>query len=60
MFLEYDWTFNVYRPRFGSTFTDVRGWRSFDSWQQAKDVLSQCGLKIGRKTDTRTWAIELA
>jgi hypothetical protein len=58
MFLEYDWTFNVYRPRFGAAFTDIRGWRSFESLREARDVLSSCGLRLGRKTDSRTWAIE--
>ena len=23
MYLEYDWTFDVYRPRFGKTFIDL-------------------------------------
>ena len=58
MYLEYDWTFNVYRPRFGSSFTDVRGWRSFESMDDAKWVLATVGLKVGKKTDTRTWRID--
>lgn len=57
MFLEYDPAFLVYRPRFGQVFTDVRGWRSFASLQEARDVLSSCGLRLGRKTDSRTWEI---
>lgn len=58
MFLEYDWMFDVYRPRLGRDgFTDIRGHRSFPSIVIAKNVLAQCGLKIGRKTGTRTWAI---
>jgi rubredoxin len=59
MFLEYDWTFNVYRPRLGDTFTDVRGERSWESLADAKWALKLCGLKLGRKTDSRTWAIEV-
>ena len=59
MYLEYDWTFDVYRPRFGDTFTDVRGWRSFESLDDARYVLAGAGLKLGRKTDDRTWKIEL-
>jgi hypothetical protein len=59
MFLEYDWTFNVYRPRLGDTFTDVRSERSWESLAAAKWALKLCGLKLGRKTDSRTWAIEV-
>jgi hypothetical protein len=57
MFLEFNWTANVYQPRFGYTFTDVRGWRSFDSLEEARYVLSTCGMRLGRKTDSRTWEI---
>jgi hypothetical protein len=57
MFLEYDWAFNVYRPRFGDTFIDVRGERSWESLNAAKSALNLCGLKLGRKTDSRTWEI---
>ena len=57
MYLEYDWTFNVYRPRFGASFTDVRGERSWESMSAAKWALKLCGLKVGRKTDSRTWEI---
>lgn len=61
MFLEYDWTFSVYRPRLGaSTFTDILGARSFESRDDAKAALAAAGLKLGKKTDSRTWAIELA
>lgn len=57
MYLEFDWTFNVYRPRFGKTFTDIRGIRSYDHFEEVKAHLAQCGLKLGRKTDSRTWEI---
>ena len=60
MYLEYDWTFDVYRPRFRGGFIDVRGFRSFKSMKEAKDVLASAGLKVGKKTDTRTWMIENA
>ena len=60
MFLEYDWTYGVFRPRFGrDTFIEIGGFRSFSSWQEAKLTLMSRGLKIGRKTDSRTWRIEL-
>lgn len=57
MYLEYDWTFNVYRPRFGKTFTDIRGMRSYESLEQARNELELCGLALGNKTDSRTWKI---
>ena len=57
MYLEYDWAFNVYRPRFGHVFTDVRGARSFESFAEAKACLAHANLAIGRKTDSRTWEI---
>jgi hypothetical protein len=57
MYLEYDWTSMVYRPRFGDTFIDVRGWHSFDCKREAVDVLDTCGLVLGKKTDSRTWEI---
>lgn len=60
MFLEFDWTGCVYRPRFGRTFTEVGGCRFFVSLAEARDVLASCRLKLGPKTDTRTWKIEAA
>ena len=58
MFLEFDWTFSVYRARFGRVWTDIRGQRSFPTLQDAKAALDASGLRLGRKTDTRTWEIE--
>jgi hypothetical protein len=60
MFLEYDWTFCVYRARLGQVFTDVRGERSWPSLKDAKAALAHCSLKLGKKTDSRTWAIVAA
>lgn len=60
MYLEYDWTFGVYRPRFGQTFTDIRGERSFSSLADAKYALAVCKLALGKKTDSRTWEIKSA
>lgn len=57
MFLEYDWAFNVYRPRLGSTFTDIRGHRSFVTLDEAKRVLKSCGLVLAGKSASRTWKI---
>lgn len=58
MFLEYNWTACRYQPRFGDTFTDIRGERGWDSLDDAKAALEAAGLKLGRKTASRTWAIE--
>lgn len=60
MFLEYDWTFNCYRPRLGAVFTEVRGERSWPTLIEAKAALGDAGLKLGKKTDSRSWAIELS
>ena len=57
MFLEFDWTFNVYRPRFGDRFTDVRGERSFETLKDARWALRMAGLRLGDKTNSRTWRI---
>jgi len=54
MFIEYDWTYDLYRIRFGSVWTSFRG---VSDWQSLKDVkfdLERGGCKLGRKTDSRT------
>lgn len=58
MFLEYNWTANVYQPRVGDRFTDWRGYHSFATLEEARDVLAQSGCKLGKKTASRTWPIE--
>ena len=60
MYLEFNWTANCYQPRFGQTFTSVNGFRSFATLPEAMSELAIVGLKLGRKTDSRTWKIELA
>jgi len=60
MYLEFDWTFNVYRARLGGTFTDIRGERSFPTLRDADDALRFAGLFRGEKTDSRTWRIRAA
>jgi hypothetical protein len=57
MYLEYDWTFGCFRPRFGDTFTGIRGVTSYNSLKEARKHLASCDLALGRKTDTRTWEI---
>jgi hypothetical protein len=58
MYLEFNWTAGVYQFRFGDTFIDVRGFRSVESLDEARYVLGMARLKLGKKTDTRTWKIE--
>jgi len=58
LYLEFNWTANAYQPRFGDSFIDVRGERSFFTLADAKHALECAGLKLGDKTDSRTWRIE--
>jgi hypothetical protein len=57
MYLEYNWTANVYQPRFGDSFIAVNGLRSYENLETAKFELAIVKLALGRKTDTRTWEI---
>ena len=57
MYLEFDWAFSVYRPRFGDSFTDIDGYRSFADLAEARYVLRSCKLALGSKTDSCTWRI---
>lgn len=57
LYLEYDWMVDCYRPRFGSTFIDWNGQRSFETLQEAREVLARSNCIVGRKTDSRTWEI---
>lgn len=57
MYLEYDWMIGVFRPRFGDTFTKIRDESSYSTMKEARQHLKACGLKVGRRTDTRTWEI---
>lgn len=57
MYLEYEPMTNTFRPRFGDRFIDVRGVRSYYTMAEAREQLKACGLKVGRKTDSRTWKI---
>jgi hypothetical protein len=59
MFLEYDWTFNVWRVRFGDRFISWRGEQSFASKQDAIEALRAGGCQLTQKTDSRTWRIEV-
>ena len=58
MNLEYDWTLNVYRFRFGTTWIDVDGFRHAETKQLARSILNAVGLDVGKKTGTRTWEIK--
>jgi hypothetical protein len=58
VYLEYDWTYGVWRPRVGDVFISVNGFHSYESREHAKAELNKAGLRVGRRTDTRTWKIE--
>jgi hypothetical protein len=55
MFLEYDWPSNTYRARLG----DASIKHSFETLAEARHALRLVGLRLGAKTDARTWRIEL-
>jgi hypothetical protein len=56
MFLEYDWTSNTYHSRLGGAFTSIE--HSFETLAAARHALHLIGLRIGDKTDPRTWRID--
>ena len=56
MFLEYDWTSNTYRCHLGGEFTPIE--HSFETLAGARRDLRLIGLRLGAKTDERTWRIE--
>jgi hypothetical protein len=55
MFLEYDWISNTYRARLGDALTVAH---SFETLAEARHALRLVGLRLGAKTDGRTWRIE--
>ncbi len=57
MYLEYNWTACCFQPRFGRTFIDINGRRSYENIHVARDELELVGLTLGKKTDSRTWEI---
>jgi len=58
LYLEFNWTADCYQPRFGRSFTDIRGERSFPTLGDARAALAAIGLCLGAKSDSRTWRIE--
>lgn len=56
-FVEYDWTFGVYRFRIGQTFTDFRGVRSWESLKDCRADLKAAGCYLGKRTDSLTWPV---
>jgi hypothetical protein len=56
MFLEYDWTFRAYRLHLGGGHTGNE--HSFETLAAARRGLRFIGLRIGAKTDPRTWRVE--
>ena len=58
MYVEYNWTACVYSFRIGQTFTDFQGVRSLPSLDDWRAFLASRGFRVGKKTDSRTWAVE--
>jgi len=58
LYLEYNWTADCYMPRFGASFTDIRGQRSFATLAAAKGALDAIGLCLGARPHSRVWRIE--
>jgi hypothetical protein len=56
MFLEFDWTSDAYRLHLGNRVTSSH---SFETLPAARHALRLVGLRVGIKTDPRTWPIEL-
>jgi hypothetical protein len=57
MLLEYDWASDMYRSRLSDGFTSIE--HSFETLAAARHALRLIGLRLGAKTDARTWRIEL-
>ena len=56
MFLEYDWIFRAYRLHLGGGYVGKE--HSFETLADARRDLRLIGLRIGAKTDPRTWQVE--
>jgi len=56
MFLEYDWTSNLYRSHLAGAFMSIE--HSFETLAGARHALRLVGLRIGDKIDACTWRIE--
>jgi hypothetical protein len=57
MSLEFDWASNAYRARLGDALMSIE--HSFETLAAARHALRLVGLRLGAKTDPRTWRIEL-
>jgi hypothetical protein len=56
MFLEFDWTSNTYRSHLGDASTANP--HAFETLAAARHALHLIGLRLGAKTDARTWRVE--
>jgi hypothetical protein len=56
MSLAYDWTSNAYCARLGDTSMPIE--HSFETLAAARHNLRLIGLRLGAKTDQRTWRVE--
>jgi hypothetical protein len=56
MVLIYDWESEAYRSRFDDPFPMIE--QSFETLADARLALRLVGLRLGAKTDPRTWRVE--
>jgi hypothetical protein len=56
MFLEFDWTSDTYRSHLGDGVTEKP--HAFETLAAARHALRLVGLRLGAKTDGRTWRVE--
>jgi hypothetical protein len=56
MFLKFDWTSNAYCARLGDASMPIT--HSFETLADARHDLRLIGLRLGAKTNGRTWRIE--
>lgn len=57
-YLEDNWTAGVYQARFGTSFTDIRGVRSWETRQEFLDFVAPLGWTLGAKyAGARVWPV---
>ncbi len=60
MYAEYDWTSICYRVRFGHSFISLANGERYWPTRSALDgALRTNGLRLGKRTDSRTWEVLL-
>jgi hypothetical protein len=56
MSLEYDWISDTYRSHLGGAFPPIE--HAFETLAASRHALRLIGLRLGVKTDPRTWRVE--